>query len=180
MTTPICYRGQVDIKDSSHRYPGELGRVASAWVKSSKNALALEKPIYGHSPAVIFEERVPRFMDIATIDTPTGMAAPEAGFYWTEEPDGTPVTRRHLSFTPPATRDDATGGGSRCPVVPSSAVLSVGTVSSPISNLRVGDRSRDDWTEIQESGHKWRIPTLVDAQKLLKAAAGDAVQLLAT
>ena len=49
-----------------------------------------------------------------------------------------------------------------------------------VANLRVGDRSRDDLTEIQESGYKWRIPTLADAQKLLKAAAGDAVQLLAT
>jgi hypothetical protein len=36
------------------------------------------------------------------------------------------------------------------------------------------DRSRDDWTEIQESDEKWRIPALM---RKLKGAAGDTVQL---
>jgi hypothetical protein len=45
-----------------------------------------------------------------------------------------------------------------------------------IANPRVGDQPCDDWTEIQESGYKWRIPTLV--MQKLKAAAGDTVQLL--
>jgi hypothetical protein len=44
-----------------------------------------------------------------------------------------------------------------------------------VANLRVGDRSRDDLTEIQESGYKWRIPTLMQG---LKAADRDTVQLL--
>jgi hypothetical protein len=43
-----------------------------------------------------------------------------------------------------------------------------------ITEFYVGDRSRDDWTGIQESDEKWGIPT---SMRKLKGAAGDTLQL---
>ena len=36
------------------------------------------------------------------MDTPDGMATPDTGNFHTMAPDGTPIIRRHISFTPAA------------------------------------------------------------------------------
>jgi hypothetical protein len=96
--------------DTSHLHPGEFGRVSS-WVKKSLVVLALEKPIYGFSPAVIFDEREPMFIDIETVNTPDGMQDPDAGNFYTMTEDGTPLIRRNISFTPAAMEAGAQSAG---------------------------------------------------------------------
>jgi hypothetical protein len=74
-------------------------------------ALALEKPIYGFNPDVIFEDRKPMFLDIEAVNTPTGWQPPAPGsFYTTGAEDGSPVIQRHISFTPASMEADAQAG----------------------------------------------------------------------
>ena len=95
--------------DMSHMHPGEHGRVSS-WIKNSMIALALEKPIYGFNPDVIFEDRKPMFLDIETVNTPTGWQAPAPGSFYTTAEDGSPMIQRHISFTPASMDADAQAG----------------------------------------------------------------------
>jgi hypothetical protein len=106
-----AYKAVMDKYDSSWKYPGEYGRV-SAWVKRTHRDLELEKDIYGHQPPVVFEKRQERFsIHQETIDVPHGFEAPPAGHFYVTEADGTPKTKRHLSFTPAAQEEQEAGGG---------------------------------------------------------------------
>jgi hypothetical protein len=101
----------MDKDDSSWEYPGEYGR-ASAWVKRTHRDLELEKDIYGHPPPVVFEKRQEKFIHQEAIDVPHGFEAPPIGHFYATEADGTPKTKRHLSFTPAATTQaEAEGAG---------------------------------------------------------------------
>jgi hypothetical protein len=98
-----AYKAMMDKDDSSYwKYPGEYGRV-SAWVKRTRRDLELEKDIYGHPPPVVFEKRQEKFIHQEAIEVPHGFEAPPIGHFYVTEADGTPKTKRHLSFTPAAT-----------------------------------------------------------------------------
>ena len=92
----------MDKDDSSWKYPGEYGRVA-AWVKRTRRDLELEKDIYGHPPSVVFETRQEKFIEQETIEVPHGFSPPPTGHFYVTDENGTPQTKRHLSFTPAAT-----------------------------------------------------------------------------
>ena len=123
ISTPICsnmmnsqmsmYRAKAPTQngapDTSHMHPGEHGRVSS-WIKNSMIALALEKPIYGFSPDVIFEDRKPMFLDVDTVNTPDGWIPPTPGSFYTTGEDGTPMIQRHISFTQASMDADAQAG----------------------------------------------------------------------
>jgi hypothetical protein len=105
--------------DTSWKHPSEFGRV-SAWVKRTKNDLALEKEIYGHPPSIVFEIQAPNFIEVQTIDPPDGLEPPGQGRAYVEASDGTPAICRNISFTPAAggasttenTADNGADGGS--------------------------------------------------------------------
>jgi hypothetical protein len=110
-STGNAYKVMVDKDDSSWKYPGEYGR-ASAWVKRTYRDLELEKGVYGHPPPIVFEKRQEKFIHQEAIDVPHGFEAPPIGHFYVTEADGTPKTKRHLSFTPAATTQaEAEGGG---------------------------------------------------------------------
>jgi hypothetical protein len=44
-------------------HPSEFGRV-SAWVKRTKNDLALVKEMYGHPPPIVFDRPADKFIDL--------------------------------------------------------------------------------------------------------------------
>jgi hypothetical protein len=48
-------------------HPSEYGR-ASAWVKKTKNDLALVKDMYGHPPSIVFERPAEKLLTAATTD----------------------------------------------------------------------------------------------------------------
>ena len=97
-----AYKAMMDKDDSSWKYPGEYGRVA-AWVKRTRRDLELEKDIYGHPPSVVFETRQEKFIEQETIEVPHGFSPPPTGHFYVTDENGTPQTKRHLSFTPAAT-----------------------------------------------------------------------------
>jgi hypothetical protein len=78
--------------DTSWKHPSEFGRV-SAWVKRTKNDLALEKEIYGHPPSIVFEIQAPKFIGVQAVDPPDGFEPPGQGRAYVEAPDGTPTIR---------------------------------------------------------------------------------------
>ena len=89
-------------------------------MKTSKTGLALERSICGSSPAVVLEERAPMSIDCLTMDTPEGMTTSEAGSYYTMATDGTPTTRRHISYAPAAMVEAETAENQQAPVRPDS------------------------------------------------------------
>jgi hypothetical protein len=101
----------MDKDGSSWKYLGEYGRV-SAWVKRTHRDLELEKDIYGHPPPVVFEKRAEKLIQQEAIDVPPGFEAPAIGHFYVTEADGTPKTKRHLSFTPATQeQEQAEGAG---------------------------------------------------------------------
>ena len=98
--------------DTSWKHPSEFSRV-SAWVKRTKNDLALVKDMYGHPPSIVFDRPAEKFIEVKALDPPAGHAAPEQGHAYIEGADGTPTIRRNTNFTPPANdaQDQGTGVG---------------------------------------------------------------------
>ena len=93
--------------ETSRQHPGEFGRV-TGWANTSKIDLNLERPIYSIPPAAVFEERAPTHIRCPTMDTPDGIATPDAGSYYTTATESTPTIRRHISFNPAATVEAGT------------------------------------------------------------------------
>jgi hypothetical protein len=90
-------------------HPGEYGRV-SAWVKKTKNDLALVKDMYGHPPSIVFERPAEKLLKVATIDPPAGYAPPGDRQSYIEAADRTPSLKRTIDFSPP---DTAAATGAR-------------------------------------------------------------------
>jgi hypothetical protein len=88
-------------------HPSEHGR-ASAWVKRTKNDLALVKDMYGHLPFIVFEPPAEKLLMVATTDPPPGYDAPGSQHSYIIAADGTPSLKRTINFSPP---DTATATG---------------------------------------------------------------------
>jgi hypothetical protein len=82
--------------------PSEFGRV-SAWVKRTKNDLALVKGMYGHPPSIVFERPADKLIEVTAMDPPAGYNTPEQGHAYVLAADGTPAIKRNLSLSPPDT-----------------------------------------------------------------------------
>jgi hypothetical protein len=125
-------------------------------------ALALEKPIYGFNPDVIFEDMKPMFLDIETVNTPIGWQAPAPGSFYTTAEDGSPMIQRHISFTPASMDADAQAGNDQQEAA-AAAVDRPDTIKVPNPEYVPNHK----WKQLNCWVHNWFLLRIPEQQRRL-------------